>query len=140
MQRASIARALCGGQPLLLCDEPTGNLSQQAGLEVMQILKTAMGGKGPPEWLSTHPTSDTRINKLNKLITEQYPLHRDPSHYRYGKQAFQDNVLTPLSRLPRAKHRAAGFIGPEDIVRVAGITWEQATGAGCECHGAPATQ
>ena len=31
MQRTSIARALCGGQPLLLCDEPTGNLSQKPG-------------------------------------------------------------------------------------------------------------
>jgi putative ABC transport system ATP-binding protein len=42
MQRTSIVRALAGGQPLLLCDEPTGNLSQKAGLEVMRILRQVL--------------------------------------------------------------------------------------------------
>ena len=39
MQRCSIARALAGGQPILLCDEPTGNLSQSAGLRVVETLR-----------------------------------------------------------------------------------------------------
>jgi putative ABC transport system ATP-binding protein len=62
MQRVSIARALIGGQPLLLCDEPTGNLSQKAGAEVMEILshlvREAEGHEERAVLLVTHNPRD----------------------------------------------------------------------------------
>ena len=58
MQRTSIARALAGGQPLLLCDEPTGNLSQKAGLEVMQVLRGVCDADGKSVLLVTHNPRD----------------------------------------------------------------------------------
>jgi putative ABC transport system ATP-binding protein len=58
MQRASIARALIGGQPLLLCDEPTGNLAQAAGREVMEELKRANAEEGRTVVLVTHNPRD----------------------------------------------------------------------------------
>jgi putative ABC transport system ATP-binding protein len=58
MQRTSIARALVGGQPLLLADEPTGNLSQKAGLEVMQLLRRAVDEDGRSVLLVTHNPRD----------------------------------------------------------------------------------
>lgn len=58
MQRVSIARALAGGQPLLLCDEPTGNLSQKHGLEVMRTLRRVCDEDGRAVLLVTHNPRD----------------------------------------------------------------------------------
>ena len=58
MQRTSIARALCGEQPLLLCDEPTGNLSQKAGLGVMETLREVCDRDGRSVLLVTHNPRD----------------------------------------------------------------------------------
>jgi len=58
MQRTSIARALIGGQKLILADEPTGNLSQKAGLEVMQLLRKAVDVDKRSLLLVTHNPRD----------------------------------------------------------------------------------
>ncbi|MEZ6195575.1 MAG: ABC transporter ATP-binding protein [Planctomycetota bacterium] len=69
MQRASIARALAGGQPVLLCDEPTGNLSQKAGLEVMEMLQSLRDRDGKSVLLVTHnPRDATYADRVLFLV------------------------------------------------------------------------
>jgi putative ABC transport system ATP-binding protein len=58
MQHTSIARALAGGQPLLLCDEPTGNLSQKAGRDVMETLRRVVDEDKKTVLLVTHNPRD----------------------------------------------------------------------------------
>ena len=58
MQHTSIARALAAGQPLLLCDEPTGNLSQKAGRQVMETLRRVADEEGRSVLLVTHNPRD----------------------------------------------------------------------------------
>jgi putative ABC transport system ATP-binding protein len=81
MQRTSIARALAGGQPLLLCDEPTGNLSQKAGLEVMQVLRKLADG-GRAVLLVTHNPRDAafadRVMFLVDGVLAPEPVLRGP--------------------------------------------------------------
>lgn len=60
-QRVSIARALAGIPPLILADEPTGNLDSRTGLEVIRILKESTIREGSSVVIVTH---DGRIAEI----------------------------------------------------------------------------
>lgn len=58
MQRVSIARALSTQPPLILADEPTGNLSSKAGEEVVALLRAVRDKLGTSILLVTHNPRD----------------------------------------------------------------------------------
>lgn len=74
--------------------------------KVMEVLAAASGSSAarPPEWLATHPYPETRIERINRLLAEQYPGSADNTTYTTGEAAYKANLLDPLSRLPKAKH------------------------------------
>lgn len=104
-------------------------------VQVMEILKAASGGGSGPEWLSTHPAPETRIKDLEKMIIEKYPNYDQPGLYVFREAEFEKNILTPLSKLPPAKHGASAMLSPAEFERMTGIAWEQAAHQGCPCHG-----
>ena len=55
-QRVSIARAIVNGPPLLIADEPTGNLDPKNSMEVMQILDQ-INQRGITVIVSTHDSA-----------------------------------------------------------------------------------
>jgi len=67
-QRVAFARALANDPPLLLVDEPTGNLDVETGLEIVRILER-MKAKGKTVIVATH---DERILKLANRTLRLY--------------------------------------------------------------------
>ena len=72
-------------------------------MQVMELFQREMGSGRSPEFLSTHPYPDTRIKQIDRLIKQRYPNYNQPGAYRFGVDAYRDNVLAELKRLPPAK-------------------------------------
>jgi len=51
----------------------------RAAISVWQKMIKATQGKNPPEFLSTHPSGETRIEQLSALMPTVEPLYRDAS-------------------------------------------------------------
>jgi len=66
-QRVAIARALANDPPILLADEPTGNLDTHSGETVLQALKTIRDENGTTVVLVTHDQS--LASQMDRVLT-----------------------------------------------------------------------
>ena len=75
-QRVSIARAIVNGPPLLIADEPTGNLDPKNSLEIMQILEQ-INEKGITVIVSTHDRDIVDYFRKRVITMSQGQIIRD---------------------------------------------------------------
>jgi putative ABC transport system ATP-binding protein len=66
-QRVSVARALAGGPPIILADEPTASLDAQSGLLVTEMLREMVKERGHSVVAVTH---DNRIYHLADRVVQ----------------------------------------------------------------------
>lgn len=64
-QRVGIARAIVNGPPVLLADEPTGNLDPATSLEIVQLL-ARISQRGTTVLVSTH--DQTIVNAMRRRV------------------------------------------------------------------------
>lgn len=82
-QRVAIARAICKNPDLLLCDEPTGALDIQTGVQVLTLLRQFNRQYGKTVVIITHNTSIAQIadrvfyfrdGQISRIETNPKPL------------------------------------------------------------------
>jgi putative ABC transport system ATP-binding protein len=80
-QRVAIARALANNPPLLLCDEPTGNLDTASGALVLDALRQVQKNMNTTIIVVTHDTNvAAQTDRVISLVDGRIVRAADPRH------------------------------------------------------------
>ncbi len=89
-QRVAIARALCKNSDLLLCDEPTGALDSQSGIQVLSAIAHFRKTYGKTIVLITHNSDIAQMGnrvfyfkdgRLTDIRTNEHPAEPEDLHW-----------------------------------------------------------
>ncbi len=101
-QRVAIARALANGAPLLMADEPTGNLDSASSQEIMTLFRRLSRDQGITVMVVTHAAdiaawSDRIVSFRDGRITDDRPAAEVfPAALReVAEQAFLRREVSP---------------------------------------------
>lgn len=84
-QRVSIARAIINNPPVLIADEPTGNLDPDTALEIMRALMD-INARGTTIIMATHAREIVNNMRKRVLALEDGRLVRDEDKGGYGNE------------------------------------------------------
>ncbi len=82
-QRVSIARAIINNPPILIADEPTGNLDPETSKEIMKLL-LQINKRGTTVLMATHDKEIVDLMKQRVIAVEKGRIVRDEVGGRYG--------------------------------------------------------
>jgi putative ABC transport system ATP-binding protein len=66
-QRVAVARALANDPPLLIADEPTGQLDSETGRAIMDLLRALVAARGMTALVATHDAA--LIDRADRVLT-----------------------------------------------------------------------
>jgi len=69
-------------------------------MQVMEMFERQSAGARQPEFLSTHPHPESRIDQIHEIIKRDYPNYDRPGVYRFNQREYEQTVLAELRRLP----------------------------------------
>lgn len=84
-QRVALARALVNNPPLLIADEPTGNLDPETSWEIMKLL-TEVNHRGTTVVVATHERSIVDSMKKRVIVIEKGMVIRDQQKGLYENE------------------------------------------------------
>ncbi len=83
-QRVAVARALAHDPPLVIADEPTGNLDLETGIEVLELLDSLVRSRGKTLVMVTHAREVMGLADRVFTLTEGALLESEAGERRTG--------------------------------------------------------